>query len=78
MTCDLCYKPECRRCAKCKEPECTHHEFVPVVRKPGCICEPDSWRDGVIPPVCDKYVEDDKEYCDYCATCNHNKECHQP
>ena len=50
---------------------------MPTVRKPGCNCKPDDWFDAVIPPVCGGYAEGGDEYCDYCGTCEHNKECHQ-
>jgi len=50
---------------------------MPIVRKPGCNCDPDDWFDAVIPPVCDEYAEGGDEYCDYCNNCEHNKECHQ-
>ena len=75
MTCPKCGDPECRQCATCAGWECDHHEFIPVDRPAGCICDAMEWRDPEkIPPVCNQYVGDGK--CS-CHTCEHDKECHQ-
>ena len=48
---------------------------MPIVGKTGCNCTPSDWRDGVILPICPEYLIG---HDGYCATCWHNKECHQP
>ncbi len=74
MNCRLCYQEDCRQCADCHQPECTHHAFVPIIPTGFCNCIASDWYLGAIPPVCDMYFGDGEEYCE---RCEHNKECHQ-
>jgi hypothetical protein len=59
-------------CKCCGLPESSHHEFEPQMPD-GCICDPGEWGDNVRQP-CHEYVGDGVSYC---ATCEHDKECHQ-
>lgn len=61
--------PECRHCGHRESEHCT---FEAVSRPDGCVCDASTWGE-VIPPICDAYVGDGKQYC---GTCEHNKECH--
>lgn len=62
-------------CACCGKSESEHHQFVPVMRPPGCKCSVTDWRDKHnIPPVCGKWEAGDCGY--YCKNCEHDRECH--
>lgn len=63
-----------RICVVCGQPESDHHEFVPVNKPDGCVCDPFEWRDPAnIPPVCDRFSGyEDRQ----CKRCEHDFQCH--
>lgn len=62
-------------CLICGADEHAHHNYEPVVRPPGCVC---NWRDWghpeAIPPVCEKHLGPPLNHCD---KCEHDLECHK-
>jgi hypothetical protein len=61
-------------CGVCGRPEDEHHDFAPIVRPDGCVCDVESWGNPFdIPTPCGSYRGDADEYC---INCEHNQACH--
>ena len=61
-------------CIHCGLPESEHHEFEPVLKPAGCVCDHREWGNpSAIPPVCKEHRGDPSKNC---KECEHDKECH--
>ena len=61
-------------CRLCGLSEDEHHEFSSLDMPPGCVCDPGTWTAQTVKPVCQVFIGEDSSYC---ATCEHDKACHQ-
>ena len=61
-------------CIHCGQPEADHciYEFSP--RLDGCQCGDGTWPPYAVRPICERYVAG--RGTAYCATCEHDAECH--
>ena len=68
------------RCIHCGKSEHEHCPGFEAKKMPvGCQCDEGSWSNNVNPvnPICGKFIPGGLAGNEsYCATCEHNKECH--
>jgi len=61
-------------CRICGRPEEDHHVFDGGPLFPeGCVCDPYTWNNEEISPICEKYVGNGLTYCE---RCEHDLGCH--
>lgn len=63
-------------CTICGAAKDEHHEYqAPGRASASCVCDAETWADPTkIPAVCPKYRGDGEGYC---ATCAHDRKCHE-
>ena len=62
-----------RVCRICGVAEDEHHAPEWIEVPDGCVCDPLTWDNNVIPPPCNEYNGNGTTYCE---TCEHDRECH--
>lgn len=66
-----------KTCPACDLDEDEHHSFTPFPKRPGCVCETESWGDPAnVPPVCSAFVPMSADEPTYCKNCEHDVGCH--
>ena len=64
-------KPICRHCFR---PESEHCTFEPFLLPPGCQCDPHTWGNATVKPICTTFTA--PEHGIYCTVCEHDEACH--
>ncbi len=65
-------EPKCIHCGQIESDHC--QGFEAVAKPKECVCDEGTWGKDTIPAVCAEYKGDGNTYC---ATCEHDKECHK-
>lgn len=73
MTKHGAYVKRITQCVHCGQLASEHHEHSAVSMPAGCHCDPKTWDDEFVRPICAHYAGEGLQYC---PTCAHDKECH--
>ena len=61
----------CRYCGRTEDEHCI---FEPFDLPPGCQCDPNTWGNATVKPICSKFMA--PNFGMYCTVCEHDEACH--